>query len=72
MRIKIDFAEAAQYTFDAKWYYKRNDSELMNNIGTQLVNIIQEDYFNGADKAALYLRYSLDNEYFEFELIPNN
>lgn len=72
MRIKIDFAEAVKYTFEAYWYYNRNSSELMNNVGAELVNIIQEDYFNGADKAVIYLGYSIDNEYFEFELIPNN
>ena len=72
MRINISFNEAAKYTFESSWYYKRNDSELMNNTGAELVNIIQEDYFNGADKAVLYIGYSNTRECFEFELIPNN
>ena len=70
MRIRIDFAEAVKYTFSANWFYQRSN-DLMNDTANELVNIIQGDYFNGADKAVIYLGYSLDNEYFEFELIPN-
>lgn len=70
MRIRIDFAEAVKYTFEGKWFYQRY-IDLMNETGKELENILIEDYFNGADMAVNYIGYSLDNECFEFELIPN-
>ncbi len=71
MRIRIDFTEAVKQTFLRDWFYKTNNTELMNITGEEIKQIIIDDYFNGADLAVVYIGYSLDNEYFEFDLIPS-
>ncbi len=73
MRIKIDFAEANKY-LGVELMIQDNiklAGEMYNIIGDELAIIMNDDYFNGADNAVLYIGYSLDNEYFEFDLIPN-
>ena len=69
-RIKINFVEAVNYTFESKWFYQWY-IDAMNKAGEELKQILIDDYFNGADMAVSYLGYSLDNEYFEFDLNPN-
>lgn len=80
MRIRIGFYESAGYTFESienfirinengDKYFKVSGVE--DIIGKELEKIICEDYFNGAELACRYIGYSLDNEYFEFEIIPN-
>ena len=71
MRIRIDFAEANNYLFEPFDFNIVNSPALMNVLGEELKQILIDDYFNGADNAVNYLGYSLDNEYFEFDLIPN-
>lgn len=68
MRIRIDFAEAFNYTFEIP---QGINPDVLNAAGKELENILIEDYFNGADKAVIYLGYSPDNEYFEFDLMSN-
>lgn len=68
MRIRIDFVDAFKYTFEIP---QGINPDKLNGAGKELENILIEDYFNGADKAVIYLGYSLDNEYFEFELMSN-
>ena len=41
-----------------------------SNFSEILVDYIQENYFNGADSAVIYIGYDPDNEYFEFDLMP--
>ena len=70
MRIRIDFADAAKYVFD-NGFRDSNNPVVLNATGKEIESILAEDYFNGADKAVIYIGYSLDNEYFELDLIPN-
>lgn len=81
MRIKISFYESAGYTCESIENFIRinpnnGNKELTifgiaDTIGNELKQILIDYYFNGADMAINYLGYSLDDEYFEFELIPN-
>lgn len=71
MRIRLDFAEANKFLFESFDFTIVNSPQLMNILGEELKQILIDDYFNGADNAVNYLGYSLDNEYFEFDLIPN-
>ena len=43
-----------------------------SNFSEIAVNYIQDNYFNGADNAVIYIGYSMqdDNIIFEFELMP--
>ena len=43
-----------------------------SNFSETAVNYIQDNYFNGADNAVVYIGYSMqdDNIIFEFELMP--
>lgn len=43
-----------------------------SNFSETAVNYIQDNYFNGADSAVVYIGYSMqeDNIIFEFELMP--
>ena len=69
MRIRIDFAEADKFLFVAN--IPSESSTLMEILGKELEQVLIDDYFSGADKAVIFIGYSLDNEYFEFDLIPN-
>lgn len=68
MRIRIDFAEANNFLFEPICI---TYPVVLVTYGDELKQILIDDYFNGADMAVIYLGCSLDNEYFEFELIPN-
>lgn len=68
MRIKIDFSEAAKHVFQMP---QGINLDKLNSIGYELKDIVCEEYFNGADLAGVYIGLSIENEYFEFELIPN-
>lgn len=70
MRIRLDFAEANKYLFEPFDFNIVNSSALMNILGEELKQVLIDDYFNGSDFAVNYIGYSLDNEYFELELIP--
>lgn len=77
MRIRIDFAEAFKFineelipSRDAGGFYGYN-AAMMDIIGDELQAIICDDYFNGAELACRYMGFSVNNEYFEFELMPN-
>ena len=81
MRIQITFYESAGYTFESIENFIRinpngNNKEftvrgIADIIGEELKQILIHVYSNGADLAVNYLGYSLDNEYFEFDLIAN-
>lgn len=71
MRIRIDFAEANKYLFEPFDFNIINSPALMEILGKELEQVLIDDYFSGADKAVIFIGYSLDNEYFEFDLIPN-
>lgn len=79
MRIRISFSEAGNYTFENPENFISNIftgkkigiHSKLDEIGKQLMDIIHEDYFNGADSAVSYIGYSLEYEYYEFDLIPN-
>ena len=43
-----------------------NDS----NFSEILVDYIQDNYFNGADSAVIYIGYNYTDELFELDLIP--
>ena len=60
MRINIDFMEMNQYI----------DNMEDPNLSEVIVNYIQDNYFNGADNAVIYIGYNADKEQFEFELMP--
>ena len=80
MRIRIDFYESAGYTFESIENFIRINPNTGNKeftvlgiadiIGDELKQVLIDDYFNGSDFAVNYIGYSLDNEYFELELIP--
>ena len=69
MRIRIDFAEANKFISGEVGF--DNTLEYLNIYGEELQAIICEDYFNGAELACRYMGFSKDNEYFEFEIMPN-
>lgn len=72
MRIRIDFAEAFEtLDYSTEVWGQANDYNLLTEMGKELESVLIEDYFNGADKAALYLGFSIDNEYFEYEIMSN-
>ena len=60
MRINIDFVEMNQYI----------DNMEDANLSEIMVNMIQDNYFNGADSAVIYIGYNTDKEQFEFDLMP--
>lgn len=60
MRINIDFVEMNQYI----------DNMEDANLSEIMVNMIQDNYFNGADSAIIYIGYNIDKEQFEFDLMP--
>ena len=62
MRINITEHEFAKYDLDV------NDS----NFSEIAVNYIQNNYFNGADAAVIFMGYWMlaDNIIFEFEIMP--
>jgi len=80
MRIRIGFYESAGYTFESIENFIRINPNTGNKeftvlgiadiIGDELEQVLIDDYFNGWDSAVNYIGYSLDNEYFELELIP--
>jgi hypothetical protein len=41
-----------------------------NNFSEILINYIQENYFNGADNACIYLGYNHRLEYYEIDILP--
>ena len=63
MRIRIDFAEINQHFFESDIMDEPNFSEI-------LVNYIQDNYFNGADNAVIYLGNNHDMEYVEIDILP--
>jgi hypothetical protein len=69
MRIRIDFAEAVKYTKSNGWLDFINHADCHMNVyevsketGKEIENVLIEDYFNGADKAVIYIGVSQDNE----------
>ena len=40
------------------------------NFSEIAVNFIQDNYFNGADSAVIYIGYNSDKKQFEFDLMP--
>lgn len=79
MQIQITFAESAGYTFESTDSFIRFDSTgnkiftvkgIADIIGEELEKVLCEDYFQGAELAVKYKGYSLENEYFFFELMP--
>lgn len=81
MRIQISFYTSGDYTFDNIENYIRVNpcngkkeftvQDIGNTLGEELKQVLIDDYFSGADNAVVYLGYSLELEYFEFDLIPN-
>lgn len=63
MRMRIDFAEINRHFFESDIMDNPNFSEI-------LVNYIQDNYFNGADNAVIYLGINTYNEYVEIEILP--
>ena len=63
MRININKYEFEKYGLDSK------DS----NFSEIAVNYIQDNYFNGADNAVIYIGYNIsdNNIIFEFDILPN-
>jgi len=57
-------------------YISKYDMEKMNlpvndsNFSEILVDYIQDNYFNGADSAVIYIGYNYVDELFELDLIP--
>ena len=57
-------------------YISKYDLEKMNlpvnddNFSEILVDYIQDNYFNGADSAVIYIGYNYTDELFELDLIP--
>lgn len=57
-------------------YISKYDMEKMNlpvnddNFSEILVDYIQDNYFNGADSAVIYIGYNYTDELFELDLIP--
>jgi len=58
-------------------HISKYDLEKMNlpvndpNFSEILVNYIQDNYFNGADSAVIYIAYNYFDELFELDLIPS-
>ena len=57
-------------------YISKYDLEKLNlpvnddNFSEILVDYIQDNYFNGADSAVIYIGYNYTDELFELDLIP--
>ena len=57
-------------------HISKYDLEKMNlpvnddNFSEILVDYIQDNYFNGADSAVIYIGYNYVDELFELDLIP--
>ena len=61
MRIKIDYAEINKHLFNVI-----NDP----NMAEILETYISDYYFNGADKAVIYIANNPEFEYIEFDILP--
>jgi hypothetical protein len=75
MRIRITFAEAENFIPKSLHGFTNGsmpfNGRMLEVIGEELAAVLCEDYFAGAEKAVIYLGVSMDDEYFEFDLIPN-